>query len=133
MLMHTSPEIVNKNPRGCLYPPHAHTNLQPRHTPPASAAHTRRHELQTRQQANRNQYPDTTMAEAAAEPAHQQASATTTVQQESAESQHGGGDQAESVEAPTLTLRLRPRPSVSWGADVINNEGMGKKSSKSEL
>lgn len=36
------------------------------------------------------------------------------------------------VEAQTLTLRLRPRPSVTWGADVINNEGMGKKSSKRE-
>lgn len=34
--------------------------------------------------------------------------------------------------APVLTLRLRPRPSVTWSADVINNEGMGKKSSKRE-
>lgn len=33
----------------------------------------------------------------------------------------------------TLTLHLRPRPSVTWSADVINNEGMGKKSSKREL
>ncbi|CAM9546940.1 unnamed protein product [Choristocarpus tenellus] len=30
----------------------------------------------------------------------------------------------------TLTLRLRARPSVTWGEDVINNENMGKKSSK---
>ena len=36
------------------------------------------------------------------------------------------------AQAPTLTLRLRPRPTVTWGADVINNEGMGKKSSKRE-
>lgn len=43
------------------------------------------------------------------------------------------GDSTEAT-APSaiLTLRLRPRPSVTWGADVINNEGMGKKSSKRE-
>lgn len=44
-----------------------------------------------------------------------------------------GGDSAPATAAPTvLTLRLRPRPSVTWSADVINNEGMGKKSSKRE-
>ncbi|CAM9633726.1 unnamed protein product [Pylaiella littoralis] len=44
-----------------------------------------------------------------------------------------GGESIEEAAAAspaTLTLRLRPRPSVTWGADVINNEGMGKKSSK---
>lgn len=39
---------------------------------------------------------------------------------------------AAAAPAPVLTLRLRPRPSVTWSADVINNEGMGKKSSKRE-
>ncbi|CAM9265402.1 unnamed protein product [Discosporangium mesarthrocarpum] len=41
-------------------------------------------------------------------------------------------NQAEGVSssAPTLTLRLRARPRVTWGADVVNNENMGKKSSK---
>lgn len=66
------------------------------------------------------------------------ASATTTVQQQ----QNGtagtpeaqvGGESAQATATPAvLTLRLRPRPSVTWGADVINNEGMGKKSSKRE-
>lgn len=80
-----------------------------------------------------------------AEPASE-ASATMTVQQQ--QEQNGsagtagsptaaqvGGESAqqETAEAPPpLTLRLRPRPSVTWGADVINNEGMGKKSSKRE-
>lgn len=69
--------------------------------------------------------------------------ATTTVQQEQngsagtagipAEAQVGGESaQATAATPPILTLRLRPRPSVTWGADVINNEGMGKKSSKRE-
>lgn len=75
------------------------------------------------------------MAEAMAGPARQQAALTTTIHQQQQQAVVGtnqGGQQAES-EAPTLTLRLRPRPSVTWGADVINNEGMGKKSSKREF
>lgn len=74
------------------------------------------------------------MAEAMAGPARQQAGLTTTIhqQQQVVVGTNQGDQQAES-QAPTLTLRLRPRPSVTWGADVINNEGMGKKSSKREL
>lgn len=74
------------------------------------------------------------MAEAMAGPARQQAGLTTTIhqQQQAVVGTNQGGQQTES-EAPTLTLRLRPRPSVTWGADVINNEGMGKKSSKREF
>ncbi len=30
----------------------------------------------------------------------------------------------------TLRLQVMQRPSVSWGEDVVDNEGMGKKSSK---
>ncbi len=30
----------------------------------------------------------------------------------------------------TLRLQVMQRPSVNWGEDVIDNEGMGKKSSK---
>ena len=74
------------------------------------------------------------MAEAMAGPPRQQAALTTTIlqqQQQAVVGTNQAGQQAES-EAPTLTLRLRPRPSVTWGADVINNEGMGKKSSKRE-
>eukprot|EP00752_Nemacystus_decipiens_P008900 g7945.t1 len=72
-----------------------------------------------------------------------EASATVTLQQQQqngsaetagspAEAQVGGesAHQEEAAAPPVVTLRLRPRPSVTWGADVINNEGMGKKSSK---
>ena len=31
---------------------------------------------------------------------------------------------------PPLVLRIRPRPHIQWRADVIDNEGAGKKSSK---
>lgn len=75
------------------------------------------------------------MAEAMAGPPRQQAGPTTTIlqqQQQAVVGTNQAGQQAE-PEAPTLTLRLRPRPSVTWGADVINNEGMGKKSSKREF
>lgn len=70
-----------------------------------------------------------------AEPANE-ASATVTVQQQQQNGSAGtAGSPAEAQQEaapPVLTLRLRPRPSVTWGADVINNEGMGKKSSKRE-
>lgn len=59
-----------------------------------------------------------------------QGSVTTTLVEES--NVEGKQEESPSTEAPTLTLRLRPRPTVTWGADVINNEGMGKKSSKRE-
>lgn len=76
------------------------------------------------------------MAEAMVEGgANQTGSTTQTVQlvkQENADEGVDESEQTAATEAPTLTLRLRPRPSVTWGADVINNEGMGKKSSKRE-
>ena len=70
-------------------------------------------------------------------------SATVTIQQQQqngsaetgrspTEAQVGGESAQQEASPPVLTLRLRPRPSVTWGADVINNEGMGKKSSKRE-
>ncbi len=34
------------------------------------------------------------------------------------------------LEAPILRLSLRPRSNVTWDENVINNEGMGRKSSK---
>lgn len=34
------------------------------------------------------------------------------------------------TEAPILRLSLRPRSNVTWDENVINNEGMGRKSSK---
>lgn len=37
---------------------------------------------------------------------------------------------ATTLEAPVLRLTLRPQPHVSWDADVVNNEGLGRKSSK---
>lgn len=39
-------------------------------------------------------------------------------------------DDATTLEAPVLRLTLRPPPHVSWDSDVINNEGLGRKSSK---
>ena len=33
-------------------------------------------------------------------------------------------------EPPTLLLSLRPRPAVTWDNSVVNNEGLGRKSSK---
>ncbi|KAF2745633.1 hypothetical protein M011DRAFT_495477 [Sporormia fimetaria CBS 119925] len=53
------------------------------------------------------------------EPAHASATTVTTLQRES---------------TPSATLRLRPEPSeqrhIQWAEDVVDNEGMGKKSSK---
>lgn len=34
------------------------------------------------------------------------------------------------AEPEILSLTLRPRPNVRWDEDVVNNEGMGRKSSK---
>jgi len=41
----------------------------------------------------------------------------------------------ESQETKSLTLRLRGKPErrVSWEPEVVNNEGLGRKKSKSEL
>jgi protein phosphatase 1 regulatory subunit 11 len=39
-------------------------------------------------------------------------------------------DDTTAIEAPILRLTLRPPPHVSWDEGVINNEGMGRKSSK---
>ena len=36
----------------------------------------------------------------------------------------------ESTSAPTYTLQLRPRATVSWEGDVVDNEGAGRRSSK---
>ncbi|CAB9518748.1 Protein phosphatase 1 regulatory subunit 11 [Seminavis robusta] len=33
-------------------------------------------------------------------------------------------------EPETLTLTLQPRPTVRWDSDVVDNEGLGRKSSK---
>lgn len=79
------------------------------------------------------------MAEAIAETANQGGVTTTVIQQEHHQQEHEVASSADSSQgnagpgvSQTLVLRLRPRPSVTWGADVINNEGMGKKSSKRE-
>ena len=37
---------------------------------------------------------------------------------------------ATTIEPPVLRLTLRPPPHVSWDSAVINNEGLGRKSSK---
>ena len=84
----------------------------------------------------------TRVTDAMAETANE-TSATVTIQQQQqngsaetgrspTEAQVGGESAQQEASPPVLTLRLRPRPSVTWGADVINNEGMGKKSSKRE-
>ncbi|KAL3795851.1 hypothetical protein ACHAWO_010143 [Cyclotella atomus] len=39
-------------------------------------------------------------------------------------------DATTNLEAPVLRLTLRPQPHVSWDEGVINNEGLGRKSSK---
>jgi protein phosphatase 1 regulatory subunit 11 len=49
----------------------------------------------------------------------------TTVITEHAATDTGGND-----EPPTLLLSLRPRPAVTWDNGVVNNEGLGRKSSK---
>lgn len=36
----------------------------------------------------------------------------------------------DNIEAPILRLSLRPQSNVTWDENVINNEGMGRKSSK---
>ena len=36
----------------------------------------------------------------------------------------------DNIGAPILRLSLRPRSNVTWDENVINNEGMGRKSSK---
>jgi len=39
-------------------------------------------------------------------------------------------EETKTTEAPRVVLRLRPRRRITFSADTIDNEGMGKKSSK---
>lgn len=77
------------------------------------------------EQANAASVTETVHEQRQNEPAAETAAGAPPAQQQ----QQAGGEEES---APVLTLRLRPRPSVTWSADVINNEGMGKKSSKRE-